>query len=217
MWVAIDTDITSALTATDMNSRRSYTMTTRADAVEATRASILDALVDLAAQRFLSDIALDDVASRAGVSVQTVLRHFGSRNGLLDAAVEHALTGVRQERRAPAGDVAELLRVLVDHYEQRGTGVLLLLAQEDRDPRVGQITGSGRLLHRRWVEEGFAALLPRDPAAREEAVDLLVVATDVYAWKLLRLDRGLSRAETRRRMHHLVRAVLADLGPSTEE
>jgi hypothetical protein len=35
-------------------------------------------------------------------------------------------------------------------------------------------------------------------------VDLLVVATDVYAWKLLRRDRGLSRNQTTERVRRLV-------------
>jgi predicted acylesterase/phospholipase RssA len=45
---------------------------------------------------------------------------------------------------------------------------------------------------------------PRDPL-----IELLVVATDVYTWKLLRVDRGLSRATAERRMRILVDAVLA--------
>jgi AcrR family transcriptional regulator len=200
-----------------MNERRGYTMTARAQAVAATRTSVLDALVGLAAERLLSGISLDDVASRAGVSVQTVLRHFGSRDGLFDAAIQHASRDVTEERRVPPGEVDLALRVLMDHYELRGRGVLLLLAQEEVDERVRQITDSGRQLHRVWVDEVFEPLLPHDPAAREEGVDLLVVATDVYAWKLLRLDRGLSRGQAQQRMHHLVRAVLTDLGQTTEE
>ncbi len=54
------------------------------------------------------------------------------------------------------------------------------------------------------MREAFA------PATDDEAaLDLLVVATDVYTWKLLRIDRGHSRAVTERRMHDLVSAVLA--------
>ena len=68
-------------TTTDMNSTRPYTMTTRARAVEETRARIIDACVALHGERPVTDIALDDIAGRAGVSVQTVLRHFGSRAG----------------------------------------------------------------------------------------------------------------------------------------
>jgi hypothetical protein len=53
------------------------------------------------------------------------------------------------------------------------------------------------------VREAFA------PATSDESVlDLLVVATDVYAWKLLRRDRGHSRAQTENRLHTLVTAVL---------
>jgi AcrR family transcriptional regulator len=213
-FVRVTVDIKCVLvsTVTDMNTRRGYTMTARAQAVEATRTSILDALVQLSMEHLLPDIALDDVASRAGVSVQTVLRHFGSRDGLFDAAMTHGQLAAAEERRAPVGDVEEAVRILMDHYEQRGRGVLLLLAQEQVDARVAQITRDGRLLHRRWVEEVFGPLLPAGAAWRDEAVDLLVVATDVYAWKLLRLDRELSRAATQRRMHHLVGMVLAGLG-----
>lgn len=200
-----------------MNLRRGYTMTARAQAVEATRTGILDALVQLSAERLLSDIALDDVAARAGVSVQTLLRHFGGRDALIEATVQHALGAVTEERQAPAGDVDEALRVLVDHYEQRGEGVLLLLAQEQVDSRVRRVTDAGRRLHRSWVAEVFAPLLPHAATGRDEGIDLLVVVTDVYAWKLLRLDRGLSRQRTQQRLQRMVRAVLADLGSSTEE
>jgi hypothetical protein len=58
------------------------------------------------------------------------------------------------------------------------------------------------------VQDTVAPLLPAGGAA-EEVVDLLVVATDVCAWKLLRRDRGLSAARTRARLESLVRAVLA--------
>jgi AcrR family transcriptional regulator len=151
--------------------------------------------------------------------VQTVLRHFGSRDGLFEAAMTHGQQATADERRAPVGDVEEAVRILMDHYEQRGRGVLLLLAQEPVEPRVAQITDDGRLLHRRWVQEVFEPFLPAGAAWRDEAVDLLVVATDVYAWKLLRVDRGLSRKVTQQRRHHLVRAVLAGLGhnPSRSE
>ncbi len=114
----------------DMKSTRPYTMTARAEAAERTRLRILDAMVDLAAQHLLAEITLDDVADAAGVSVQTVLRRFGSRAGLVEAAFVHATADVAAERVAPVGDVAACVRVIVDHYEQRGDGVVLLLAQE---------------------------------------------------------------------------------------
>ncbi len=41
------------------------------------------------------------------------------------------------------------------------------------------------------VEEVFGAQLPVEPVERSRVIDVLVVATDVYSWKLLRRDRML--------------------------
>ena len=41
---------------------------------------------------------------------------------------------VEVERRVEPGDVEAAVRVVVAHYEQRGDGVLLLLAQEGSEP-----------------------------------------------------------------------------------
>ena len=194
-------------TSTDMNTTRPYTMTTRARAVEETRARIIDACVALHGERPVTDIALDDIAGRAGVSVQTVLRHFGSRAGLEEASFERAQRDVTDERRTPVGDVGAAVRVIVDHYERRGDQALLMLAQEDHQELMARITEQGKALHRAWVEEVFA---PQLEAAddREELADLLVVATDVYTWKLLRRGRRLGRDRTERRMRHLVDRLL---------
>jgi AcrR family transcriptional regulator len=190
---------------------RTYRMTARAQAVQETRERVLDSVLSLHERRLSSDISLADIAAEAGVSVQTVLRHFGTREGLVDAALERATADVEAERRSEPGDVAGAVRAVVDHYERRGDGVLLLLAQEASEAFAANVTSNGRALHRRWVTECFGPLLPRG-AAGEEFVDLLVVATDVYTWKLLRRDRGLSLARTRARMETLTRAVLAGTG-----
>ena len=184
-------------------------MTTRARTAEETRLRILEAVLELQEGRLVPEIGLNDVAEVAGVSVQTILRRFGSRAGLLEAAIELMSRRVVEERRAPVGDVTAAVRVIVDHYEQRGDAVLALLGQEHADQLVQRIARDGRALHRAWVEEVFAPLLPDSSAARGELVDLLVVATDVYTWKLLRRDRRLGRVQTERRMHHLVSALLA--------
>jgi AcrR family transcriptional regulator len=188
-----------------MKTTRSYTMRARAAAVEETRRRILDATYDLSTRRLLSDISLDAVAEAAGVSVQTVLRQFGTKAGLVEATSEHISAQVAAERRVAAGDVDEGLRLLVEHYELRGDGVLLLLAQEGAEEAVRTVVERGRRLHREWVEQTFAPSLDALPTdERTERVDLLVVATDVYTWKLLRRDRALSRAETAQRIAALV-------------
>jgi len=185
-------------------------MTARARAVEETRARIVDACVVLYGERPVSDVGLEDVAARAGVSVQTILRHFGTRAGLEEAAIEHARHAVEEERRAPVGDVAAAIRVIVEHYERRGDQSLLMLAQESHQGLMARVTEQGRALHRAWVQEVFAPQLAHatDP---EELTDLLVVATDVYTWKILRRDRRLGRDRTERRMRHLVDRLLDPL------
>jgi len=67
--------------------------------------------------------------------------------------------------------------------------------------------GFERQVHREWAEEVFAPQLAsrRD---REELVDLLVVATDLLTWKILRRDGGMDRSTTSERMLRLVQASL---------
>jgi AcrR family transcriptional regulator len=187
-----------------MKTTRKYTMGARAQAVDATRRRIMDALIALAGERPFAEVTLDAIAERAGVSVQTVLRQFGSRDGLFAEAMDAAMVDAEDERRTPPGDVAAAVRIVVDHYERRGRTALLMLAQEGYDDVARKATDRGKAMHRDWVRDAFA------PATDDEALlDLLVVASDVYTWKLLRIDRGHSRTVTERRMHQLVDAVLA--------
>jgi AcrR family transcriptional regulator len=195
-------------TAPDMKTTRTYTMTTRAESAEATRRRIIDAAVALGGERPFAEITLDAIAERAAVSVKTVLRQFGSRDSLFGVAMDAAMADTEDERRTPPGDAEAAVRSVVEHYERRGRTALLMLAQEDHDDVARKATDRGKAMHRTWVRDAFS------PATDDDRLlDLLVVATDVYAWKLLRLDRGHSRAVTERRMHDLVHAILA----TTEE
>lgn len=201
-----------------MKTTRPYTMRARAAAVQETRRRILQATLDLAAERLFADISLDAVATGAGVSVQTVLRQFGSRAALIEATIEYGTRLVAEERRAPAGDLDEAVRLLVEHYERRGEASLLLLAQESADAAARAAVEQGRSLHRTWVAESFAPMLDGlAPAGRRESLDLLAVATDVYTWKQLRRDQGLSRALTEARITTLVAAVLGALATTGSE
>ncbi len=187
-------------------------MGARAAAVEETRRRILHAQIALAGERPFAETTLDIIAERAGVSVQTVLRQFGSRDELFASGIELAMADIEEERRTPAGDVDAAVRVVVDHYERRGRTALMMLAQEGHDDVARGLTDRGKSMHRTWVREAFAPV-----THDEDALDLLVVATDVYTWKLLRIDRGHSRAVTERRMHTLVEAVLAAASTTSHE
>ena len=193
-----------------MKTKRAYVMRARADAVAGTRRRILRAAFELSGEMLSLEIVLADVAARAGVSVQTILRHFGSREALFEAMTTFAHAQIVTERAAPAGDVPAAVQVIFSHYEARGDAVLRFLGQELWDERVKQITDLGRRTHRAWVQAVFAPQLAALPAADREALtDLLVVATDVYTWKLLRRDKNLDRQTAERRVRRMIAALLA--------
>lgn len=186
---------------------RSYTMRARAESTTRTREQILDAVIALSEERLSVEIILADVAARAGVTVQTVLRHFGSRQGLFEQAQARRVARVRAERATPVGDPASAVRTIVAFYDRLGEWSLRLQAQEHSDELSRQTVVLGRRVHREWVEEVFAPQLiaRRD---RKELVDMLVVATDLLTWKILRRDGRMDRSTTCKRMLRLVRAVL---------
>ncbi len=71
------------------------------------------------------------------------------------------------------------------------------LAQEERVPAFRSVTDAGRALHYQWVERVFAPLLAeRVGNARQRLLAELIAVCDVYFWKLLRRDLGLSREQT---------------------
>lgn len=195
-------------TIMDTKTRR-YDMRARQESTAATRNTIVDAAIDVVVAERSLGITLGAVAERAGVTVKTVLRHFGSRESLIEAAYLAVREAVLAERIPPPGDRAAAMTVLIEHYEARGDMVLGLLGEEDDDPRARLMCEGGRTLHREWVAEAFGAELPLEPRERDRIIDALVVATDVYSWKLLRRDRGLTVAEVRDRMLLMIDGILA--------
>jgi len=189
-------------------SRRPYRMTARAEAAAATAQRILESVIDLHSERFHDQITLEDIAARAGVTVQTVLRRFGSKEQLLDAAAAMVSEQVvRQRQQAPVGDVAGAVDNLVTHYEERGRTVLRLLAQEERVTQFQPILEQGRHLHYDWVTTTFSPFLDR-ARDRERLHAQLIALLDVYVWKVLRLDLGLEPADVRTALIGMVDALV---------
>lgn len=185
-------------------------MVARAEAAAATAQRILDAVVEVFWEVPTDQISLDEVGRRAGVTVQTVIRRFGGREGLLAAAVQREFERVRSQRlQAPVGDVAGAVHVLVDHYEAFGDRVLKMLAEEDRIPGLRTIADRGRDLHREWCELVFApALSGLRPTARARRLAQLVAVCDIYTWKLLRVQAGLTRHQTEVALVELVNPLI---------
>jgi AcrR family transcriptional regulator len=183
-----------------MKTAKRYSMELRAAAVEATRERILVAAQEAFLERWYDEVTLADIARRAGVSGQTVINHFGGKEEL--AAAAHARLGeelVERRYKAEPGDVAGVIDALLDDYEITGDSVVRLLALEEKVTALQPLLARGRKGHREWVETMFQA---------PDLVPELIVATDVYAWKLLRRDQGLSREKTAAAIRHMVQAIL---------
>lgn len=194
-----------------MNKRRAYSMAVRGERAAATRQRILDAAREQFDLRS-ADFTLDTVASTAGVSVQTVLRAFGSKHGLVLAAIGTDRSEVPHIAELPVS-IGEAVALVVDDYERIGDRVIWMLAAEHRIAGFTEIADEGRRRHRDWVEAVFADdLASLDPAHRDEMLAALLVAVDVSTWKLLRRDLGLDRESTESTIERLVRGALTDKG-----
>lgn len=189
---------------------RKYRMSARAEAAAATGERIVDAAVALFWQRAGEDFSLEEVAERAGVTVRTVIRRFGGKRELVVAAAERETARVRAQReRAPVGDLAGAVRVLLEHYEQLGDQVVRLLAEEHRRPELAPILAGSRALHADWCERVFAPALAAVPAGQRAGRHAQFVALcDVYTWKILRRDRRLSLPETERALVELLEPLI---------
>jgi AcrR family transcriptional regulator len=175
-------------------------MTARADASQATASRVLDVAVELFTDKPYEDVSLEEIAGRSQVTKRTVLRRFGSKEALFLTAMERAgREEMRQREEAPVDDVAGAVANVVAHYERWGPNRLRLLSQEDRIAVVAEDVEIGRRYHWSWVERTFARLIGGlTGAPRKRRIAALVAITDVYTWKLLRRDLGLSRADTER-------------------
>lgn len=198
--------------------KRVYRMTARKEAVKRAREAMLKATFELWLERPYDEVTLEAVAELAGVSRQTVLRHFGSKERLVVAVVDWLRPREDAARRVEPGDVAAALRLLVDRYETTGDANVRLLELEGRIEAIDYGLAQGRAGHRAWIQHTFGPFLPRRPTRRREhAVLALYAATDVTVWKLLRRDFGQTRHETEAILGLMVDGVLGKLATSTKE
>lgn len=196
-----------------MKGRRSYQMEARAEAAKKTGDDILLAVAALWREHTVDEISLETVAERAGVSKRTVLRRFGSKEGLIAAAIKADSAGiVNQRNQVPSGNVQAALSILLDHYEQDGKAVLRTLDLEEKFPAAKMIIEAGRQEHRLWCARVFAPYLPLpEQNDFERRLDAFVAATDLYLWKLLRHDLQRSAEETKQTLELILNGLLKPL------
>lgn len=189
--------------------RRSYSQTARADSAEETGRRIVESFVGKLMVQWFDEITLDSVAADAGVTVQTVIRRFGGKEGLLGEAVKVLSAQIMGQRGMPTGDVSGLIDRLFEDYERTGDSVIRLLALESRYPAIRQLTDVGRREHRQWIADNLAEQIRKFTASdQRDFIDRLIIATDVYSWKLLRRDMGRTVEESKTNIISLVEGIL---------
>ncbi len=177
-----------------------------------TRSRIVQAALSLFEEKWIDEITLNEIAERAEVTLQTVIRHFGGREGILEAislpAMGEFISGKQGGDVLPTVyEVDEVVPTIGRIYEQERNG--RLMKQEERYPALKRLAEAGRRLHEEWIRRCFAVQLEGlDVAPRERVVRKLLHLTDFYSWHLYRNVYGLDREETERTLTEMVRLVL---------
>ena len=194
------------------NPPRPYRMTARAEAAARTGERVVDAMLSHYAATPYDQIRLEDIATDADVTVQTVIRRFGSKAGLLVATIEREFARIAAERAAAKGDRPEsTLHALVAYYEHHGALILKMYAEAHQAPGVPELAARAREYHVGWCRQAFSDALEDhgDPVVRERRLAQVVAICDATTWRILRFDGQLSPGQTEEALLELLLPLLA--------
>lgn len=184
----------------------------RERAQQHTRDALLDAADDEFDKGGWQKASLEAIAKRAGVTKQTLLRHFGSKDGLLLQALMRGGAQVLEQRwNAPAGDVEGAVDNLLDHYETWGERALRIGAWQSGPAMLAMLSKAARQVHYDWVEYAFAPWLEHlDGKGRARRRAALIALCDVQTWWILSHDLGLERSEVHAILTDLIERLIAE-------
>ena len=175
-----------------------------------TRQRILNAYRELFLSLWADQITLEYIARQAHVTVQTILRHFGSRDMLVSVAIAELDLG-NDQRVVPEqqGNLQTITTALADFYEVYGINILRAIAQEDRFPQLNLLLTRSRRMHREWVQHSFDVYLRAlSSQNRRQLEDQLYSLTEVYFWRIYRIDLGKSREILENTWVRMLRSLL---------
>ena len=177
---------------------RPYTLKKRAQLAEDTRRRILDAIVELHAQRGVAATTTADIAMRADVAVATVGRYFPSVGEMVQACGAHLRKMVPLPTDAifdGADDVETRVRILVDRWFAFHEGLAPWSrhahADAGRIPALSASLSTMKRHHEATVRLAFASFdLP------EPIVQVTIALTGPFYWRSI-VDTGLQSAEAK--------------------
>lgn len=184
------------MVTTTTTPKRSYNGHIQAKIASVTRQRILKATLDHCLNTRPDQMTLEPIATQAGVAVQTILRHFHTKEGLLAAAAHHLFTEVQTHRDQVAPrDVETALLTLAEQYERLIPWLDLLTLQTD-----------AAATHQIWTARIFSPSLP-ESTTRHLRLAQLAAATDLSYWHILR--QTLNRAEAEQAWREVVMFLIS--------
>jgi AcrR family transcriptional regulator len=199
---------------------------------DARPAELIDAALDVFAERGFSGARLEDIAQRAGVTKGTVYLYFDSKEQLLEAAVRQTLVSSIARGQATLrdfdGPTPELLRIVLRNWwfgvvrTKAAALAKLMCAEASNFPALAQffyenVIEPGRRLQSRIIERGIARGEFR-PVPVEHTV-LFIVAAFVYVQlhqtSFAKVVPG-SSIEDDAFLEHFIDFVLSSLQPRRE-
>ena len=200
--------------------RRTYTLRKRAQAAQETRLRIIEAARSLLSEAGYHNVSLDALASRAGVSRQTIYVQFGSKGGVLQALVEHI------ERESYGTDMVEGARTVTDpaatirngiadqtNFFNRNAELLRTFHAQAANDSDFRAVWDNRMQQRRDAIHMLVVRMARDGRLAEgwsveEATDWLWSLTNFRLYDEMVLQRGW---DPERLTHRIVESIDATL------
>lgn len=186
---------------------RRYTQTTRRDQTLARRQQMIQAVFALIDRGSFGEVTLQGVADEAGVSLKTVVRHFGSKEDLLRLAMAEARGLEEDNRSVPVGDLDAVCRVLGERYEAMAEQIYRSGDVELSYPWFSDWVQMARRSHLDWLAAAFDPWLPPSGPEREDRLMCLFSATEIRSWWAIRERFGYSPERARAVMGRQLEAL----------
>ena len=190
---------------------RRYQSRRRAEAVEETRARIVQATFELHNQKGVLATSMQDIAARADVALRTVYNHFPTVDDLVEgcgARVTELLAAPSPAIFTGRATFDERARALVDGlfamYDRGHLQISIARCEQGEVKALAGYIAGLAAAHQELVRE---ALRPFRPGAR--TVRAVVALTDFYVWKAC-TQQGLT---TRQAADVAYRSLAAIAGP----
>jgi AcrR family transcriptional regulator len=197
---------------------RSYNSPTRHMQLTATKAAVLAAARDLIVRQGYSATTMEQIASEAGVAVQTVYKHFGSKPAIVAALAMEAREDprlVEQRRRLlDERDPREQVKLLAQrarlHLETGlHLGAILVRAHDPALARgLRHVAAGVRRSHMEYARSlhGHGGL--RAGVSVEQAADYIGLLTSPDMLMMMQRDRGWSPEQVERFLAHALSRLL---------